>query len=46
LGCSFVRKDGSVAFTTPSMVDGFRQLMVLARYLGVPLYVGATMANG
>src|SRR5712691_7370451 len=29
LGCSFVRKDGSVAFTTPSMVDGFRQLMVL-----------------
>ena len=45
-GCSFVRKDGSVAFTTPSMVDGFRQLMFLGRYLDVPLYVGATMAKG
>jgi len=41
--CSFVRKDRRVAFTTPSMVYGIRQLMALARYLGVPLYVGARM---
>lgn len=44
--CSFIRKDGRVAFSTPSMIYGFRQLLALARYLGVPLYVGATLFKG
>jgi len=44
--CSFVRKDGSVALTTPSMIYGIRQLTVLARYLGVPLYLGMTKVQG
>jgi hypothetical protein len=37
-GCSFVRKDGRVAFTTPAFVFGAAQLTLLATYLGVPLY--------
>lgn len=38
--CSFMRKDGRIAFSTPAMVYGVAQLTQLANYLGVPIYDG------